>query len=170
MYKNIRVVAVVALDSKRGIGKNNKLLFRIKQDFDRMRKLISGKPLIMGRNTYESMLTYTEGKIIPGSTNIVVTHDADYINNHPEGCVVTHSLDQALEKASQDNPEEIIIFGGAKIYEQALPVTDRLYLTVVEGDFGADTFFPDYSDFTKVLSEENHQTDKYTFKFLDLER
>ncbi len=170
MYKNIRVSAVVALDSKRGIGKNNKLLFRIKEDFDRMRQLIAGKPIIMGRNTYESMLTYTEGKIIPGSTNIVVTHDENYVNSHPEGCVVVYSIDEALERAVKDQPEEIVIFGGAKIYEQSMDIIDRLYLTVVEGDFGADTFFPDYSEYKKVIFEEDHQNDKFKFKFLDLER
>ncbi len=170
MYNNIRVVAVVALDSKRGIGKDNKLLFRIKEDFIRMRQLLAGKPLIMGRNTYESMLTYTKGKIIPNSLNIVVTHDENYINNHPEGCIVAHSIDEALEIAAKDQPEEIVIFGGAKIYEQSMDIIDRLYLTVVEGDFGADTFFPDYSDFKKVIFEEDHQNDKFKFKFLDLER
>ncbi len=162
---------VAALDSKRGIGKNNKLLFRIKEDFDRMRKLIAGKPLIMGRNTYESMLSYTEGKIIPGSKNIVITSDADYGVKHKEGCLVTHSLESAMEAAAKDNPEEIIIFGGQKVFEQALRATDRLYLTVVEGDFGADTFFPDYSEFKKVLSEKDYvSAEGLKFKFLDLER
>ncbi len=167
MYKNIRVVTVVAVDSKRGIGKDNKLLFRIKEDFVRMRNLIKNKPLIMGRKTFESMLTYTDDKLIPGSTNIVVTHEQDY---QKEGAVVVHSIDEGLEIAAKENPEEIVIFGGAKIYEQSMDLIDRLYLTVVEGDFKADTFLPDYSDFKKVLFEEDHQTDKFKFKFLDLER
>lgn len=169
--KNIRVAAVAALDSKRGIGKGNKLLFRIKEDFERMRKLIAGKPLIMGRRTYESVLSYTEGKIIPGSKNIVITSDPDYGLKHKEGCIVTHSLEVAMEIAAKDNPEELIIFGGQKVFEQALPVTDRLYLTVVEGDFDADTFFPDYSQFKKVISQEDHvSAEGLKFKFLDLER
>ncbi len=170
MYKNIKVVAVVAMDEMRGIGKDNKLLFRIKEDFLRMRQLIKGKPLIMGRRTFESMLTYTEGKIIPGSTNLVVTHDPNYADQHKEGCVVVHSLDEAFERASQDNPEEIVIFGGAKIYEQSMGILDRLYLTVVEGDFQADTFFPDYWEFKKVIFEEAHESNGLKFKFLDLER
>lgn len=170
MYKNTSLSIVVAMDEKRGIGKDNKLLFRIKQDFERMRKLIRGKPIIMGRNTYESMLTYTDGKIIPGSTNIVVTHDQNYGNYHKEGCIVTHSLDSAIERAMRENLREIIIFGGAKIYEQTMPIIDRLYLTLVEGDFGADTFFPDYSDFKKVVFEQSHRSEGLKYKFLDLER
>jgi len=170
MFRNIRVACVIAMDSKRGIGKNNKLLFRIKEDWLRMRSLIKGKPLIMGRKTYESMLSYTDGKIIPGSKNIVITSDPKYGNKHQEGEVVVHSMDEALEEAVKDNPEELIIFGGQKVLEEAMPIMDRLYLTVVEGDFKADTFFPDYSDFKKVLKEEDHKTDKYSFKFLDLER
>jgi dihydrofolate reductase len=165
-----RISAVVAIDSKRGIGKNNRLLFRFKEDFERMRRLIRGKPIIMGRKTYESMLTYTNGKIIKGSTNIVVTHDPNYEKLHKEGCVVSHSLDEALEVAKKENPEEIIIFGGAKIYEQAMQITDRLYLTVVEGDFNADTFFPDYSEFTRVLEDENLESEGYKYKFLTLEK
>ncbi len=157
------------MDSKRGIGKNNKLLFRIKEDFERMRRLIKGKPIIMGRKTYESVLTYTGGKIIPGSTNIVVTGDPEYSDVHKEGCVVTHSLDEAVERAMEEDVDEIIIFGGGKIYEEALPITDRLYITLVEGDFTADTFFPDYSDFKKVVFEESGESDGLKYKFLDLE-
>lgn len=168
--RKVRISAVVAMDSKRGIGKNNRLLFRIKEDFERMRKIIKGKPIIMGRKTYESMLTYTGGKVIPESTNIVVTHDPKYAEIHKEGCVVCHSLEEALEKARQENPDEIIIFGGAKIYEQAMPIIERLYLTKVSGDFEADTFFPDYSGFKKVIFEENHQSDGLKYKFLDLEK
>lgn len=171
MYKNVRIAAVAALDSKRGIGKNNKLLFKIKEDFDRMRNLIAGKPLIMGRKTYESMLSYTNGKIIPGSKNIVITSDPDYGLKHKEGCIVVHSLGEAMEAAAKDNPEELIIFGGQKVFEQALPVTDRLYLTVVEGDFGADTFFPDYSRFKKAISQKTYvSAEGLKFKFLDLEK
>lgn len=165
-----RISAVVAVDSKRGIGKNNRLLFRIKDDFLRMRSLIKGKPLIMGRKTYESMLFYTEGKIIPGSKNIVITHDPDYAKKHQEGELVVHSFGEAMEEAKKDNPEEIVIFGGQKVFEQAWPIMDRLYLTVVEGDFGADIFFSDYSQFTKVLEDKSGESEGYKYKFLTLEK
>lgn len=168
--KRVRISVVVAMDSKRGIGKDNKLLFRIKEDFQRMRKIIKGKPIIMGRKTYESMLTYTGGKVILGSTNIVVTHDENYAQKHKEGCVVVYSLDEAMEKAFEEKGDEIIIFGGAQIFKQVMPIIDRLYLTIVEGDFGADTFFPDYSEFKKVIFEEEHESDGLKYKFLDLER
>ena len=166
-----RVSIVAAMDRNRGIGKDNKLLFKIDADFERMKKIIAGKPIIMGRKTHESILThYTRGKLIPGSRNIVVTRDPNYANIHTEGCIVCHSLDEALQKAKEDNTDEIIIFGGANIYQEALPITDRLYLTVVDDDKNADAFFPDYSEFKKVVFEESHKEDGLKYKFLDLER
>ncbi len=165
-----RISSVVALDSKRGIGKDNKLLFRIKDDFIRMRSLIKGKPLVMGRKTYESMLFYTEGKIIPGSKNIVITSDPDYSQKHQEGCIIAHSFDEAMKIAEEGNPEEIIIFGGQKVFEEAMPIMDRLYITLVEGDFNADTFFPDYSEFKKVLEDETRESEGFKYKFLTLEK
>ena len=99
-----------------------------------------------------------------------LAYNPDYQKSHPEGCVVCHTLEEAIQRAGKEDKEEIIIFGGAKIYEQALPLTDRLYLTVVEGDFKADAFFPDYADFKKVVFEEEHESDGLRYKFLDLER
>jgi dihydrofolate reductase len=161
---------IAAMDSKRGIGRGNKLLFRIRKDFERMTKLRGNHPIIMGRNTHESILNYTKGEVLPGGTNFVVTHDPNYQESHDEGCVVCHSLDDAIDKASNEDSQEIIIFGGANIYKQALPRTDKLYLTVVEGDFNADKFFPDYREFKKILFEEKGKVNGLKYKFLDLER
>jgi dihydrofolate reductase len=77
-------------------------------------------------------------------------------------------LEEALKIASEDEKEEIFIFGGGQIYQQAITKADRLYLTLVEGDFGADTFFPDYSEFPRVISEEEHESSGYKYKFLTL--
>lgn len=162
----IRVSAIAAMDSKRGIGKNNQLLFKIPQDFERMRALIKGHPIIMGRKTHDSI-----GRVLPNGPNIVVTRDPNYQKQHQEGCIIVHLLEEALEQAKRlKHNGEIFIFGGGEIYKQALPQTDRLYLTLVEGDFGADTFFPDYSDFKKVVFEEEHESEGLKYKFLDLER
>lgn len=160
----MRVSAIAAIDEKRGLGKNNNLLFKIKEDFIRMKALTTGHPIIMGRKTYESI-----GRVLPNRTNIIITRDASY--EVPEA-IMAHSLEQAIALA-KNNPggEEIFIFGGGEIFKQALPVTDRLYLTVVKADCGADTFFPAYEkEFTKVLEKEDHQDGEYTFTFLTLEK
>lgn len=164
---NPKISAIVAMDEKRGIGKGNKLPFHIKEDFERMHKIIAGHPLIMGRKTHESI-----GRVIPGCTNVVITRDPEYKKSHLEGCIVCPSLEEALQQASlAQGSDEIFIFGGGEIYKQAMPVTQKLYLTIVKGDFKTDTFFPDYSDFKKVIWEsEEKEAGEFKYKFLELER
>lgn len=164
---NQKISAIVAMDEKRGIGKDNKLPFRIKEDFERMHKIIAGHPLIMGRKTHDSI-----GRVLPGCTNIVITRDPEYKKSHSEGCIVCLSLEEAFRQAKiAEGSEEIFIFGGGEIYREALPKVDKLYLTIVKGDFKADTFFPDYSEFKKVIFEsEENEADGFKYKFLDLER
>lgn len=128
-----------------------------------MKKLTSGHPIIMGRKTFESI-----GRPLPNRTNIVITRDAGY---GQEGIKVVHSLQDALRQAQGElGNDEIFIFGGGQIFKEALPMVDTLYLTVVDGDYGADTFFPDYSMFTKVISEQEGQEGEYHYTFLDLEK
>ncbi len=165
----IMVISIIAaLDSKNGIGKDNKLLFKIPEDFKRMKSLSTGHPIIMGRKTFESI-----GRLLPGRTNIVITHNASLQGDAWErnGLKVVGSIEDALSVAkSSEGNDEVFIFGGAQIFEQILPKVDRLYLTLVEGDYGADTFFPDYSEFKKVISEVDGQFENLKYKFLDLER
>lgn len=164
------VSAIAAIDEKRGLGKNNDLLFRFPADSKRVREKTKGHPIIMGRRTYDSI-----GRPLPNRTNIVITRDQNY---SAEDIVVVHSLDDAIKiaketeepKETKETEGEIFIFGGGEIFKEALPVTDRLYLTVVEGDYGADTFFPDYSEFKKILKEEKGEEEGYKYTFLDLER
>ena len=165
--KNAKVSAIVAIDEKRGIGKNNQLLFHIKEDFERMHQIIAGHPLIMGRKTHDSI-----GRIIPSGPNFVITRDPEYKKSHTEGCIVCPSLEEALRQARlASGNDEIFIFGGGEIYKQAMPVIQKLYLTIVKGDFGADTYFPDYSEFKKVVFEsEEKEAEGLKYRFLDLER
>ena len=153
----MRISAIAAIDEKRGLGKDNQLLFKIPEDFKRMKTLTTGHPIIMGRKTYESI-----GRVLPNRTNIIVTSAPAY---YVEGGVVVHSLEEAL-RVAQGKPGSDEIF----IFTQALPLVDRLYLTVVEGDYHADAFFPDYASFTKVVSKEEKETDNYRYTFLTLER
>lgn len=164
------ISAIAAIDEKRGLGKNNDLLFRFPEDSKRVREKTAGHPLVMGRRTYESI-----GRPLPNRTNIVITRDQNY---SVSGIVVVHSLEDAIKiaketeepKETQETEGEIFIFGGGEIFKEALPQTDRLYLTVVEGDYGADTFFPDYSEFKHVLKEEKGEDGGYKYTFLDLEK
>lgn len=163
MLHNTKVCIVAALDEKRGIGKNNDLLFRISEDLKRFRELTNGQPIIMGRKTFESI-----GRVLPNRTNIIVTRDKNF---KAAGTIVVHSLKEALRQA-QGKPgnEEIFIIGGGQIFAQALPLVQKLYLTLVEGDYTADTFFPDYSEFKKIVRKQSGESGSYKYTFLDLER
>ncbi len=163
---------IAAIDSKRGLGKNNDLLFRIPEDFKRMQKITMGHPIIMGRRTFESI-----GRLLPGRTNIIITRDPEsYSLPASQGQALrgylASSLDEAIEIAKESpGGEEIVIFGGGQIFTEAIEkdLVDVLHLTVVEGDFGADTFFPDYSKYTETNREER-EDENYKFTFLDLLR
>lgn len=158
----ISMIAAIARED-RAIGFKNKLLWHIPEDFKHFKELTSGHAIIMGENTYRSI-----GKPLPNRTNIVLSLTPDF---SPEGVVVVRSLDEAVAKAREEEKEEIFICGGASIYRQFLPLADRLYLTLVEGRYEADTYFPEYEkEFGKVVSEEGLRNDTYQFSFVTLER
>lgn len=146
----------------RAIGFQNALLWHIPEDFKHFKETTSGHAVIMGENTYTSI-----GRPLPNRTNIILSINPDFA---PEGCVVVHSIEEALAKAKEVEQEEIFIIGGASIYRQFLPYADRLYLTLVEGDFEADTFFPDYSEFTKEVSRKECENGTFRFTFVILEK
>ncbi|PIR84011.1 hypothetical protein COU18_01220 [Candidatus Kaiserbacteria bacterium CG10_big_fil_rev_8_21_14_0_10_51_14] len=162
-----RIVAVVAIGKNRELGKEGKLVWRIPDDIQRFRDLTRGHPLIMGRKTFESILSY-RGTPLPDRTNIVITRDPNWAY---EGVIVTHSLEEALAKARAIPSDEIHIGGGAEIYKEALPLIDKLYLTLIDAEGEADTFFPPYEkEFTKKVFEEDHEWNGIKYKYLDLER
>ncbi len=161
------ICIVAAIGKNRELGNKGRLVWRIPADVQRFRDLTRGHPLIMGRKTFESILSY-RGSPLPDRTNIVVTRDPDW---QYEGVVVTHSLEEALEKARALNPREIHLGGGADLYTQAFPQVDKLYLTLIDGEGEADTFFPEYEkEFTKKVFEEDHEWEGIKYKYLDLER
>lgn len=134
----ITVAAIAAMSKNFAIGKDNQLLWHIPDDFRHFKETTMGKPIIMGRKTYESL-----GKPLPGRTNIVITSKPEQI----EGDVtIVATIDEALNKAKQiatdTSVDEVFIIGGGQIYEAAMPQTQRIYLTVVNQDFEGDTFFP----------------------------
>ncbi|MBX2866570.1 dihydrofolate reductase [Candidatus Kaiserbacteria bacterium] len=155
---------IAAIGKNRELGKNGDLIWRISDDLKRVKDLTTGHPIVMGRKTYESI-----GRPLPNRTNIVVTRDPSY---EAEGCIVTTSLEEALEKAKEsEGADEIFIFGGAQIYEMALPYTDRLYLTIIDAeDPEADTFFPEYDTFTNVIKKEKRDQDGLSYEWFTLEK
>jgi dihydrofolate reductase len=126
---------IAAMDENRLIGRGNRLPWRLPADMEHFRRLTLGKPVIMGRKTFESL-----GKPLEKRTNIVLTANRDY---HADGCIITHSMDEALSAAK--GCEEVMIIGGAAIYALFLPRADRLYLTQIHARFSGDVYFPDFN-------------------------
>ena len=163
------VVAVTKKDA--AIGNGGELLHHISDDLKRFKALTKGHPVVMGRKTFESI-----GRPLPERTNIVITRNPDFKS---EGVVVVSSLEDALEEAGAID-SEVFIIGGGDIYKQALPYTNKIYLTIVESDAAGDVFFGDLpdrqaswrKDFTKETFREERVDEKTGLKYtwVDLER
>jgi len=155
---------IAAMAENRVIGVDNTLPWRLPADLRHFRRLTTGHHVIMGRRNYESI-----GKPLPERTNIVVTRNRDY---RAPGCVVAHSLEEALERAQND--AEIFVIGGAEIYQQALARADRLYLTLVHASVAGDTYFPEFApDRWNESSRERHEADAknpYPYSFVVYDR
>ncbi|MFA6382908.1 MAG: dihydrofolate reductase [Parcubacteria group bacterium] len=153
---------IVAIGKNRAIGRKNQLLWDIPEDMDHFRKTTSGRTVIMGDRTFESI-----GHPLPKRKNIVVTLKENY---EAPGCEVRSSLEEVLNEY-KNSEEEVFVIGGGIIYKLSLPFADKLYLTVVDdAPEDADTFFPDYSEFKNVVKEESMDNGQYKFTFLELTR
>ena len=129
------VSLIVAMDRNRLIGAGNRMPWHLPADLRHFRDLTLGKPVVMGRKTFESI-----GKPLPGRRNLVVSRNSAFT---APGCEVVHSLDAALAACAE--AAEVMIIGGATIYAQAMPLAGRLYLTTIEHEFEGDTYFPEWS-------------------------
>lgn len=150
MIPSTRVSAVAVLGKRtHAIGKNGVLLWHVPQDMQRFKTLTTGHPVIMGRKTWESLPEHF--RPLPNRSNIVITRQKKY---PAQGAFVVNALEQALYLAKTcPGANEIFIIGGASIYAEALPHTNRLYLTLVDSDTQGDTFFPTYDSFRTVVEE-----------------
>lgn len=156
---------IAAIATNRALGKGNKLIYAIPDDLKRFKKITSGHPIIMGRKTFESI-----GRPLPNRTNIIVTSDKGYVISD-KLAKIANSIEDAIEQAKNSpGSEEIFIIGGGQIFEQSINIADKLYLTIIEDNPEADVFFPDYSEFKKVVFEESHEYNGLKYKFLDLEK
>jgi len=165
------IISIVAAISRidRGLGEGDKLLWHLPDDLKRFKRLTLGHPVILGRKTFESIVGYLGGPL-PGRINIVVTRNPDYKAQGPN-VIVSDSIEEALKKARELDSEEIFIGGGANVYTQALPLVDRLYLTLIEDQKKADSFFPPYNEFSKKTFEEKRVApDGTVYHWVNLER
>ena len=132
----IKLALIVAMTPARVIGRTGALPWHLPSELQFFKRTTMGKPIIMGRKTHESI-----GRPLPGRANIVVSRNPAY---QAPGCQVFASLELALEAARQFAPDsEIMLIGGAELYRQALPLADRIYLTLVEAELEGDTHFPE---------------------------
>jgi dihydrofolate reductase len=158
---------IVAMDRNGLIGAGNHLPWRLPEDMRRFREITMGKPVLMGRKTYESIPA--RFRPLPGRTNIVLTHQENY---DASGCIVVHSLPQAL--AASSGHEELMVIGGALLYEQLLAQADRIYLTLIDDEFEGDVFFPTLgeTEWQEIEREEHGRDGRHAspFTFLLLDR
>ena len=148
----------------RVIGHDNKLPWHLPADLRHFKELTLGKPIIMGRKTWESL-----PGLLPGRRHIVVTRQQDYV---AQGAETASDLESAIALAG--DVDEVMIVGGATLYAEALPMADRLYMTLVDADIDGDAHFPDFDlDAWQVIAESSVPADeknRYDLRFLTLER
>lgn len=163
------MISIIVATAENGvIGKNNQMLWKLSTDFKFFKKLTTGHSVIMGRKTFESI-----GRPLPNRTNIVISRQKDFIL--PDGVLKVNSLESAIEIVKNyAGNEEIFIIGGGNVYEQALKITDKIYLTEVKASIEGDAFFPALDTHEwKEISRVSHQKDEkneYDFDFVELVR
>jgi dihydrofolate reductase len=157
------VSIIVAIGENHAIGKSNQLLWHMPNDLKHFKDITSGRTIIMGRKTFDSV-----GKPLPRRRNIVVTRQDITI----PGCEVVKSIEDGLALCKDE--DEVFIGGGAEIYKLAMHLTDRIYLTIIHKSFDADTFFPeiDKNEWKEILREDYQADEKnpYPYSFITLER
>ncbi len=144
---------VAAMDEKGGIGKDNQLPWHIPSDLKRFKQLTMGHCVVMGRKTY-----LTIGRPLTGRVMIVLTRQSDLTL---AGCLVAHSLEEAIQLAEMRNESELFIIGGGQIFRQAMKRAERIYLTTVHAESDADVFFPllEMSEWEVITREKPSQSD-----------
>ncbi len=158
-----RISLIAAMARNRVIGRRGGMPWHLPEDLRRFRRITWGKPILMGRKTYEAI-----GRPLPGRDNIVLSRSASF---QAPGCTVVGSLAAAFERAGD---QELMVIGGAQLYEALLPRAERLYLTWIEADFPGDTFFPEWdpADWREVSREPRPPRADFPhpYRFLVFER
>lgn len=157
------ISAIVAISENNAIGKDNQLPWHLPEDLKFFKRTTMGKPVLMGRKTFDSL-----GRPLPGRLNIVLSRGNVAL---PESVLLYHSLEEGIDKLKDSDSDEVFIIGGGQIFEEAMDLIDRLYITEVHTTIeGANAFFPDvdHSHWKLVWEEKHHADEKhqydYTFK------
>lgn len=159
---------IVAMANNHAIGKDNRLLWRLPEDLRYFKRITIGKPVVMGRKTFESI-----GRPLPERTNIVITRQTGWQH---EGVEVAHTVDSALAAARLliAEGDEVMVIGGAEIYREVLPKADKLYLTRVNVSLDGDAFFPElnFAQWQKIRQDDFFMADghPYDYSFCVFER
>ncbi|MCO7183863.1 dihydrofolate reductase [Tenacibaculum sp. XPcli2-G] len=159
------ITLIAAIAKNNALGKDNDLIWHLPADLKRFKKVTTGHPILMGRNTFESI-----GKPLPNRTSIIITRNNNYF---VDGCLIANSIEQAIELAEG---KDAFIIGGAQIYKDALEqnLVDRLDITVLHHEFEADAFFPEINmEIWKEVAREDFKADeknKYDYSFVSYEK
>ena len=148
---------IAAVAENNALGKGNKLVWHLPNDFKRFKALTSGHHIIMGRKTFESFL-----KPLPNRTHIIITRQKEY---QAAGCIIVDSIEKALEICPKN--EDSYIIGGGEIYNLGLPHADKIDITRVHHEFEADAYFPeiDHKEWELILSEFNEKDEKHLYDY-----
>lgn len=166
IYMTVSIIAAIA--ENRVIGNKNSLPWHLPADFKYFKEKTINKTIVLGFNTFKSI----GEKPLPNRKHIILSNDQNI--TLPENCFLAKSIDEALEIAKSQQVSELMVCGGAQVYKQFLPLTDRMYLTYIHQSFEGDTFFPDFNiNDWQEISREDHQFDLknlYSYSFVVLER
>lgn len=132
------VSIIAAMGTNRVIGKGNKMMWRLPHEWDYFKTTTMGHCIITGRKNFQA-----QGRALPGRTNIIVTRNKDFT---ADGCVVVHSIEEALEYAKAQGETEAFICGGGQIYKESIPLVDKIYLTEVDYSEEGEVYFPDFDE------------------------
>lgn len=156
-------ISIIVAKARNGvIGNGNSLPWNISEDIAHFKAVTMGKPIIMGKRTFESI-----GGVLPGRKNIVLTKGDDLCT---KGCFVARTMDEAIALA--EGAEEVMVIGGASVYDQFLPLARKIYLTVIDHDFIGDTFFPELShdEWREISCIDGTKALPFKYSFMVFER
>ena len=148
---------IVAMDENRAIGVNNRIPWHLPDDLKRFKTLTMEHHIIMGRKTYESI-----SNPLPGRTKVIITRQQHY---QPDGCLVVHSVDEAIDLVENRGETEAFIIGGGEIFKQSLELADRIYLSIVHTTVQAEIYFPQLDELQWTEIESSHHPVDQTHQF-----
>jgi dihydrofolate reductase len=155
----MNITLVVAASQNNAIGKDNQLLWHLPKDMRFFKNTTWALPILMGRKTFESM----GSKLLPGRLNIILTTQHGI---KIEGAIVVHSIQEAVELSAQQDYKELMVIGGGQVYEMALPLANKIWLTRVHTTIDGDTFFPTLgNEWERISTETNLADEKHAFDF-----